>query len=170
NGVSPEDTEEMKTTLSPYLIVMVTKGLSLHDSARFKSREYLQRNIIVRDSKNNTLEIVSREDWPDLASEMEAILLPWMENSLGEMGKSIQFILYKNSDEDGNPLISATKTGELTIDVGDQIERYILPLNSLLLPLICKDCGRELSARYNYCPFDATPLKEIQGEASSHAD
>jgi hypothetical protein len=94
-------------------------------------------------------------------SDMKAILgimKPLLTNMLGDVGTSIDFLLFPAKSANGADIANAHSKGSFSVKLNDQTFKWRLPLGSVVPPKVCPKCGEELNGAYDYCPYDGTKL------------
>ncbi len=104
------------------------------------------------------IEALNEAEIPEGVQTMTAILKPMFANMMGSLGKSFQFVIFKNRQDDGSLLIDASKTGSFTFMLSGDAFAWRLPLGSLLPVRFDPKTGEEFPGNYNFSPFSGDKL------------
>jgi hypothetical protein len=86
-------------------------------------------------------------------------LKPVLKAAMGKLGDNFHFFVCNNQDEAGRRLISPYETGKVKVSLGaigqnkGGTVEVAFPLDSLHVPRICADCGKQAHLSWSYCPF-----------------
>ena len=100
---------------------------------------------------------------PDPNLELLLIqMAPVLTAAMGNMGENFHFIVFDDTDEAGQRIVSPYESGEIRAELSWRgsapTELAVeLPLDSLFVPRICPN-GKPAHVSWNYCPWDGTAL------------
>ena len=157
--VTKAEAEKLLTVFRPYIVVAVVDGeVGPFGAVRYRSEDAIRAQLRIRDSEGTYYEPL-REDEIDVSVENFLLILkPMLANMLGPMGENLHFFLFPAKREDGRKIADATKEGVLSIELGEREFKWRLPLESLVPPKICPECGEECSGAWRFCPWCGAKL------------
>lgn len=98
------------------------------------------------------------ESYSDEIKGMIDVLRPMYKQMLGEMGESIEFFVFDNTDK--KDAISPLGDSNFSINFNDSNFEYNLPLASMVDERICPVDDKKHNGSWKYCPYHGKKLKE----------
>lgn len=89
------------------------------------------------------------------------MLKAMFRQALGNMGENFEFAVFSDRLADGSRLADPTRRGRFTVvapGILDKPAVWRLPMDSLLPPLNCAQCGEPLKHAWKYCPWCGVKL------------
>jgi hypothetical protein len=121
-------------------------------------RDQLLAKLSVRVDQGDALTPVDDADLTPDAKNLLDMMKPAMSNMLGQFGKGLEFVFFPGKDAAGAKLADPRRAGLVTIAVGDDVQRFRLPLGSLLPPKFDPQTGEQFIGNYVFNPFTGAKL------------
>jgi len=165
-GTIPADkVKEIVGTISDINVVAVVDGkVGGLGQVEFVPQAELEKSLSAIDSQGKPLLMIPESKQSTATKNLLGMMKPMMANMMGDLGKSLSFFVFEGKNKDGSRRFDPTKPGLLVVRLSGEEFRWRLPLGSLLPEKICPKCNETLPGNYVFCPFDATLLKERDGQ------
>jgi hypothetical protein len=161
SGSLPADKiQEMVSSISDVNVFTILDGKIGPLSIDYVSEGELVKSVSVIDGQGKPLALIPEAKQSAATKNLLAIMRPVLANMLGEFGKHVSFFVSEGKSKNGSRAVDPGKPGSLIVKVNVEEFRWRLPLGSLLPRRVCPKCSETFPGNYEFCPFDATPLKE----------
>jgi hypothetical protein len=117
--------------------------------------ELLKNSSVTFDGR--VIEPLAPEQVSPAAQLLLSQLKPGMAAMIGQMGQSLEFVVYPAS-LDGKPVMNPLLPGNLQVKLYDQTFQWRLPLGSLLPPRRDPKSGEQFPGNYLFNPFTGEKL------------
>lgn len=159
-SMGEDEIGEFMETLNPYIIVAVLDGnVTNFGAVKYKEYEEIQNSIflLADDKKIAALNRETDNIDPSVTMLLE-IFKPILTNMLGPMGSNMNFYLFP-AEAAGKQIVNEREEDHFTILYDDKKHEWELPFEAMLPLKGCSICDKQLSGRYNFCPYDGTKLE-----------
>ena len=102
---------------------------------------------------------LAEADLPPGARTTVNTMKPMMAAMLGSLGDAMEFMVFKDTDERGNPLAAPLGNTVVTLTFDQESFVWHLPLVSLLPPRVDATTGDTFPGDYDFSPFTGHPLE-----------
>ncbi|MFA5785319.1 MAG: hypothetical protein WC962_10615, partial [Phycisphaerae bacterium] len=108
--VTPEQKEQLLSTLRPYVMLAVVDGqMGPFGGVNYKSEPDIRRSIKITDAQGNTyLPLADSEINADTINLIQG-MKPVIVNMLGPLGQNMHFYLFPSKNKDGQSIADPTK-------------------------------------------------------------
>ena len=162
-GLSPEDQEKVAKFFPNYIIVGVIDAdvTEKHKPTIAGIKEIVDRSQFTRDGEKVQ---VLREVNPDVA-DLVPKLVYLLKASMGKLGEGLRLLPLSNISAKGEPIITASKPGELGVSFrfteGGPVHELLwhAPLTAVAGAKRCPKDGEALEASWSYCPWHGVKLE-----------
>ena len=161
-GKPKEEIERVRTVLNTYLILgFVDAQVSREGKLNFRSLEKTNESLVLLGGGREfrpagRLDPEVRRLLPELAY--------FMTSGLGVMSSGLRLVLFANIDKAGQPVISASRRGEVQArytpeDTPPVSFTWVAPLTAVVGVRRCPEGGEDLEASWAYCPWHGVPVE-----------
>ena len=161
-GKPKEEIERVRTVLDTYLILgLVDAQVSREGKLSFRSLEKANESLVLLGGGREfrpagRLDPEVRRLLPELAY--------FMTSGLGVMSSGLRLVLFANIDKAGQPVISASRRGEVQArytpeDTPSVSFTWVAPLTAVVGARRCPEGGEDLEASWAYCPWHGVPVE-----------
>jgi hypothetical protein len=162
-GITAEQTEDLLKVLRPYTVVAVLDmRVGPFGGATYQPEDWLRANTRLVDAKGRRYAPKLDEDIDADTQNLLQAIKPVLVNLLGSMGQNMHFFLFPSETPAGDMIASATKKGELKVEIGTKEFTWRLPLDCVLPAKSCASCDRDCKGSWKFCPWCGTALDEKQ--------
>ena len=163
---APPGIEFITKAMSPYIIVAVVETkMEGVGNITYTTETSLASEVRLRDTNGALYSPLDQNQINSLTQFILAFMKPVFSKMGGGLGDNMHFLVFPALDQNGRAIADATKDGMISVEVGEKVFRWTLPLGSLLPYKTCPACKRQLNGAYTYCPYDGTKL--VAGPASA---
>jgi hypothetical protein len=162
-GVSQEQQDAFLQLVRPYLVVGVVDGkIGPVGGAEFSDVESVRAKLTVVDRKGGAYRPLPEAELPADVKNLASILQSVFANMAGALGEGMHFYFFPAAASDGTRVAEAAREGSFSVNVGEEIYKWHLPLGSLLALKSCPVDGEKLSGAWSYCPWHGKALVVAQ--------
>ncbi|MFX0152297.1 MAG: zinc ribbon domain-containing protein [Candidatus Hodarchaeota archaeon] len=155
-----EDLTDVLNTLQPYTLFAIVKGkIGAFGGVTYTSGSDIKKNILLVGTDGIHYQPISDENIEANAKNLIMMMKPIFANMLGGMGENCHFLLFPAKNIKGQNIANANDNGSISILLENEEFRWRLPLDSVLPPKVCPNCGEKCNRAWNYCPWCGTSLK-----------
>jgi hypothetical protein len=148
--------EQLLATLSDYMLVAVLRAnAGASGLGDVRPKDELLKNLRV-EVNGKRIEPMPPDQVAPAAQIMLSQLKPVMASVIGQVGQSMEFVVYP-SKVDGKP-IDVAAAGSVQISLYDQQLKVRLPLGSLLPPKKDAKTGESFPGNYEFNPYTGAKL------------
>ena len=161
-GKPKEEIERVRAVLHTYLILgLVDAQVSREGKLGFRSLEKANESLVLLGG-NREFRPASRLD-PEVRRLLPELSY-FMTSGLGVMSNGLRLVLFANIDKEGQPVISASRRGEVRArynpeDAPPVSFTWVAPLTSVIGARRCPEGGEDLEASWAYCPWHGVPVE-----------
>ena len=156
--ITPEQQEEFIKVVDQYSIFCVMEGtIGAFGGITGTPKEELQAKVSLKVSGTKLSLLDDSELSPDAQNFLQ-MMKPMLAGMLGQMGQSMEFIVFKGNNKDGAKHLNPKSKGSFTLILGEKEFKWRLPLASLLPPKFDPDTSDEFPGNYIYNPFTGKKL------------
>lgn len=157
--VAQKTLDEVIATVDGYAIfAVIDTKISTFGTVEAKKPEDIIATSYLLVNGDTKLQPLPEEEINEGLKTFFSVIKPLFANMMGNMGKSFQFLVFKNKLENGKTLLDATKPGNFTFYLSEAPFSWRLPLGSLLPPRFDAKTGEEFPGNYNFSPFSGDKL------------
>jgi hypothetical protein len=157
-GITLEQQKEFIEIVDQYTIFCVLEGhIGAFGGITGTSKSELMSKTSVVISGEKFLPLKESELSPDARSFL-AMMKPMFASMLGQMGESMEFIVFKGNNEAGAQALNPHSEGSFTFNLGNKEFSWRLPLASLLPPKFDPDSDEKFPGNYIYSPYTGKKL------------
>jgi hypothetical protein len=127
-------------------------------STTYTPKSTIMATVKLKDSKSKIYYPIEESRISADAKGFISIMEPSMKQQMGEMGENLCFVCFPAKDSAGISFANPKKDGKFTIELGEKVFKYRLPLGSLMPAKYCLICDEDLKGNFNYCPFCGSKL------------
>lgn len=156
--ITPEQEKEFIKVVDQYAIFCVMEGtIGAFGGITGTPKDELQAKVSLKVSGTKLSPLDDSELSPDAQNFLQ-MMKPMFAGMLGQMGQSMEFIVFKGENEDGAKHLNPKSKGSFTLNLGEKEFKWRLPLASLLPPKFDLDTNEEFAGNYIYNPFTGKKL------------
>lgn len=156
--ITPEQQKEFIEVVDNYTIFCVLEGtIGTFGGITGTPKDELQSKMSLVVSGTILIPLDSSELSPDAQNFLQ-MMKPMFAGMLGQMGQSMEFVVFKGKGEDGLKYLNPKSDGSFTLNLGKKEFKWRLPLASLLPPKFDTDTKEEFPGNYIYNPFTGKKL------------
>jgi hypothetical protein len=158
-NLTKEQRESFLNAVDKYVIfIVVDAKISTFGTLTATSQEDIQKNISLSMDKKERIKPISPDELSDETKALLMIMKPVFANTMGQLGKGMEFVCFNVNDSEGNKLIDPLKKGAFTIKLEKDSFKWRLPLGSLLPPKFDPKTDEKFPGSYEYNPFTGDKL------------
>lgn len=165
-GVPADATAQNMKALQDYTIVATFLAkVSALGSFDFLPVEQLRRDIVLHDSAGNEYHAIAEPSQD--AKNLAAIIKPLLAAAMGKAGENFDMLFFPGHSKDGAMIADATRKGEFTIilknnivGVPESAYQWRTPLTAIAPPKYCPVGKERVHADWDYCPRHGVALNQ----------
>ncbi|MDR1889329.1 MAG: hypothetical protein LBQ81_08160 [Zoogloeaceae bacterium] len=162
-AISQEEKQAFLQSANQYTIFVVIDGeLSPFAGLVARSRADIVQNLGIRIGEGNWLHALNEAEEQAVPADMQRLLIafkPMLASMLGQVGQGMEFVLFPNTDKQGNILFSPLDRTVFSAKLDDDVFTWRLPLGSLLPKKSDPNTKETFPGNYLYNPFTGDKLK-----------
>ena len=161
--VTEAEAEEFVKVLRPYTLIVAVDGtIGQFGGVTYESEADIRASIQIRNNQGTLYSPLGEDKIDADTNNFLSMMKPLFADMLGPMGQNMHIFLFPAKSNKGQQIADAKKEGAFSVELGERIFRWRLPLGSILPLKVCPICGEKLSGAYKFCPWDGTKLPETR--------
>lgn len=159
-SMTPEGVEEFVGVLRPYLVIAAVDGtLGPMGGATFVDAAVVRESITLVAENGERFVPLDLKSVSADARTFATMLKPVLSGMLGAMGENMQLFFFPAVTADGDRIGDASSPGSFSIEMGEEVFEFDLPLGSVLPVKVCPVDGKEMSGAWKFCPWHGAQLE-----------
>ncbi len=159
NQGSPAQRDYVTKLLDDYTILVAGDySLETNDSGLEFTVNDVRKSLTFFENGKKVNVLKESEVDDKVLSLMNEMMKPVFEQMIGKMGSGVDIFIYNNKNSAGKRILDPYKSGNFTVEMGEDLFEWKLPLVSLMKEKVCKTDSAKFPGNYVYCPFHGTEL------------
>ena len=161
DSMTDADREEILNVLSPYFVLLALDGtLGPFGGATFHDKGTLEESITLVDGNGERYSPLNKSQISPDAWNFVMMMRPFLTSMIGDVGENLHFFLFPAATSEGDRIADAAAPGSFSVELGEDVFDWILPLGSALPSKVCPEDGEKMSGAWIYCPWHGKKLVE----------
>jgi hypothetical protein len=156
--ITPEQQKEFIAVVDKYTIFCIMEGsIGVFGGITGTPKDELQTKVSLAILDTKLKPLSDSELSPDAQNFLQ-MMKPMFSSMLGQMGQSMEFIVFNGKHDGGEKYLNPKFNGSFVLNLGEKQFSWRLPLASLLPPRFDADTNEEFPGNYIYNPFTGKKL------------
>ena len=161
NKQIPEEAiDQIENVLEDYIMIWACDlTINSDGTMKYTTEEEINKSITVLDNNNKKYFPLEKNEIDGEALAIAENMKPVFSQTLGQMGRGIQFYFFKVIDQSEKKLIDPKLPGQFKVSHSDSDFLWKLPLSTLTPPKFCPVDKEKMKGTWSYCPIHGQKLE-----------